>query len=685
STVYSYLPTDERSGLRFFVQGHFDVPVDRERVSPESTWNQRIVSVTPDVLAHAVRAAIDAEPTPETARGVLTVLPRAHELGSPLFTPIPDRLRDVFAMVPVLPCIDGELHVAQDVVQMNARMAALFDGASVDLTGVAPAPEKLVDAPDPPLPRRSLHILEATLPQRSHLVASDLGARPFSFADLVALLEHPRRIPALAHDDPEALLEGAATLYDVLLDGLDHAEREGPSLKAMGLRQHIRKRAIVVDAFGRLGPATSITRGSPQLRELYAERRRFVHPSFDPEHADDKAPAPPASRARVFLDRLGLATLSALDLVTDLEAHLGAKTHVTDFLEGSFPRDARGFSIVHAQMIDAPWTMHRRIAMLPVFPASDGAWRPISGPNCARVIGPDTPDALAKAWSSKLPVVRPEPDTPLADLLRAMNHPALSTADLVDALEDHPDLLDDDNSLGTLNLLSALDGDLTAGERQRLATLPLWPTTAGSRRALAGEGAAMIPERDELSTLFPDVAFVHPAARELAITRSANPARIGSCALLEAMSPGARAPLAITPTPEVARAVRAFLASADDPLGRREIALVETLPLFPSSSGEVRRLVTLHDAPKQLRDVYAAAREVRPLIDLDDTTRALLERLRLSARLKTLEVRDLIADIKAHPDAFAGCEPRIRTVLNAHAPSMARDTAQAACALPLFP
>jgi hypothetical protein len=78
-TIYSYLPTSQPSGLRFMIHSHFDVPVDRERIHPESAWNRWILEQVPAALARLAAAhdLLDVLPLPGEASGPFAFLPEA--------------------------------------------------------------------------------------------------------------------------------------------------------------------------------------------------------------------------------------------------------------------------------------------------------------------------------------------------------------------------------------------------------------------------------------------------------------------------------------------------------------------------------------------------------------------------------------------------------------------------------
>lgn len=151
STLYSFLPTAEKTGLRLLMQAHFEVPVDRERLAPNAPFNKWLLSQLPDLLeklcqpllraapptstapsptppsplppsstrsdvsdaqaSQALLAALPEPPLPAPsqtalAQALLEVLPLEQEL-SPLLRPLWPALREPLAGLPLLPCRNG--------------------------------------------------------------------------------------------------------------------------------------------------------------------------------------------------------------------------------------------------------------------------------------------------------------------------------------------------------------------------------------------------------------------------------------------------------------------------------------------------------------------------------------------------------------------------------------------------
>ena len=190
ATVYSYLPTAERSGLHLFIQGHFDVPVDRERVTPESPWNRWIMTKVPQqlgALGQKLLAAAGAPGKPPgpgaaaVARGLLAVLPLERELTSPLFRLIPAGLERALGPLALLPCTDGQLHPPGAVVVAAPAVARLFRGEPLAGSLLPPPPGGVARPAE-------VYFLDPELPPRAVEVARALGCAGLGAADLPDLL-----------------------------------------------------------------------------------------------------------------------------------------------------------------------------------------------------------------------------------------------------------------------------------------------------------------------------------------------------------------------------------------------------------------------------------------------------------------------------------------------------------------
>lgn len=262
-TVYSYLPTAENTGLRFFIQGHFDVPVDRERIAAESGWNRWILDRVPDLLARVAESVASLD----EARGLLDVLPLPEEITSGLFR---TAAATDLCQKAILPCTDGRL-----------RAPAQTRVASPQLTELV--------GPQAPL-------LEPS-PERSRRLALALGARPFGFAEL------------LDHLEGGSVPEDTARLLDLVLEDLEQLEREDRLELVWASEERLRSLPLLPQ-----GSPSCVFRARGRLREVYRDVKPLISPDLE-----DKP------RCVALLERLGCRELTEHDLVNDAQALL--ETH----------------------------------------------------------------------------------------------------------------------------------------------------------------------------------------------------------------------------------------------------------------------------------------------------------------------------------------------------------------------
>ncbi|MCC6877620.1 MAG: hypothetical protein IT378_25150, partial [Sandaracinaceae bacterium] len=224
-TVYAFLPTAERSGLRVLVHARFDVTLDRERLELGSSWNDALLREAGLALAQAIAELAEAR-----AR-VLEVIASPEELApgmAPLAASLASALRDV----PCLPGAAAELLPPSRSRLLEPALARALAG--VDLAGA-----------------RALEPLGA----RERSVALSLGARTFDLQDIVSWLGE-----TLREGEPPPSWLGAA-VYDAL------AEAGAPAIRALPLLLD-GAGALVSAGRARSAPATWVA--------LYAGERSLV-------------------------------------------------------------------------------------------------------------------------------------------------------------------------------------------------------------------------------------------------------------------------------------------------------------------------------------------------------------------------------------------------------------------------
>lgn len=536
ATVYSYLPTSERSGLRLFIQGHFDVPVDRERVTPESPWNRWLMTKVPVQLAALARRLLAPGAAVEpgaVARGLLAVLPLSRELTSPLFRLIPAWLGPALSTVAILPCTDGKLHPPAEVVSAAPALARLFDGEPLS-TAVLPARDAAAGSAARPA---WLYFLDPELAPRSVEVARALGCAELAAADLpevlTALLARvpdgaplPPSMPAFLRQPPASLLP----LYDLLLSEVQELERAGRVQKSAELVGRLRGLPLLPDESGRLhravpagSDALAPCFAAPAVRRAYSGQYVFIHPAFEAQPGAGEGAA--LGRGREFLQALGASRLGV--------EQLAAQTRREDL--GAMLRLHR---LLAAIADEIPQRARRVLAQQPVWPDATGWGRPLIGPDAAYL----APDPQLRALFPGLPLLHAEVAAwPHARELGA----SLQVQKVIAAL--HPDAapplrieptLDNIDRLQALlaarraELVAAFPPELGADGSPRspaLSALPLWRTISG--RLVAADHAVW---GDQVPALLPAGS---PEAEELAavLLRPSDAVRLQALAPLFAV------------------------------------------------------------------------------------------------------------------------------------------------------
>lgn len=684
ATIYSYLPTRERPGLRLLVHAHFDLPVDRERLDLDSAYNRWVLARAGTLVARAARAAIHGdgddhddrapEAALDRARAVLGILPRADELAHPAYAALADSARRALAEVPCLPGADRTL-----VAPCRAAMAAdqrLVDVlAGVDLDG------------------HGLRLL-AVLPDRAARAAAYLGAVGFDTGDLAALVAR----------DPACLDRGEIALLDALGRDVDHP--------AIG---HLSEVAFVRDTLGQRRRPGEVARADRALRAVYTvsgttpgatarpllaaeldpragaevdpgpERRGAAGPGTETDRTSGNAPA----RDRLWR-RLDVPVLDTDSLLADLHrepvarailardgvarliTYLAARpAHLAGFIDavarGHIPMDADRARDLHAALDsvrdDLPPRLCARIGQAPLFPDRAGALRPLAGPAAALV--PADGDIVAMA-----------PDAPWLDpgvaalpyigrLLDQLGATPAGAADVARAL-----LREDDRLLDTtgdaavrhaLAYLSTHADELSAALGRRLAEAPVWFSDRGARLPL---NALRRPPCD------PTLAALYGAWDAFPLIDEQGPGHGAPSALAVATALGLATRVAVTDhdtlvddlhrdleiTPPARALVLAALADAASILPRQRLARAARAAVFLATDGALHALAAWSEPAEPAGSGCGHARGVlraalghgsRPLLAADDELA--LAGFLDAAGVAPATVADLVAAIERDP------------------------------------
>ncbi len=560
ATVYSFLPTNQHSGLRFFIQAHFDVPVDRERLNPESRWNALILDQVPGLLARVMaRVAADGRAQTETgcaggaprrnaqerARGFLSVLPRHEELGAPIVRRVADGLAPALREIACLPGADGEPHPPAQTLIAPLSVVSLFGGEPIDARLVGGAAGRLFFLDPSP---------ERETAERERALAQALGCRELHADELADVLERALGEAAAVRPEelPAALREPAAGAQAQLLEllhGLVEARErrgdpvapllerlsalplipcdDGTSRPASGDRQVVSLRGD--------GPAQA----SPALRVAYGGLRPFVARRFDALMPGESPPA----RVTELFDRLGVPRLDLEGLVADLEAVLQRVTVLDQLDSVALPGSRERLDDILTVLAPAPWELLERAAALPLFEAEDGRYHPATGEGGAvRVEAGATGDALKRFYRGRRPIASGGPG-PGRELLERLGVPRLTLETLVADLEQGllvaPKGRPEDTVAGLRRLHGLLEevrSEIPRRLRETLVELPIWPDGEGTARPLTGPDAARIPASETVLELLDHLPYLDAEVRARAHVADMEAPEVGAAEVLAAFT-----------------------------------------------------------------------------------------------------------------------------------------------------
>ncbi|HTE55612.1 MAG TPA: hypothetical protein VK698_32380, partial [Kofleriaceae bacterium] len=265
-TIYSHLPTKERSGLRFLVHARFDVPLDRERLDLSSPWNRWALTEAAPLFARLVARLAAGDPG-----AALAVVPLPDEVAHDAYRELAEVAATDLCRSAILPGADGErLAPCAALTVDDPRVARALAGVEV-IDGRRPC---------------------APLAARETAVARMLGARPLQSADIVAVIA--REAGAAGSFAAPWSAARLAELAEVL--GADPAADLSP----------LRDARFLPDHRGCARLPSEVLRADGELRALLAPVRPLV--------ADELA-GPGSHR---FLDGVGARVARTGDLVGEL-------------------------------------------------------------------------------------------------------------------------------------------------------------------------------------------------------------------------------------------------------------------------------------------------------------------------------------------------------------------------------
>lgn len=439
ATLYSFLPTREHSGLRFFVQAHFDVPVDRERLDPDSEWNSWILGHVPGLLARLASSLATQPNAVEGARGFLTILPHGDDLGTPLLRVIHAGLPDALGDIPCLPTAHGDLQAPRRTLAAGPRVVELFGDATLDGRWLG-------------RPGESLAFLDLDLSERGLEIARHLGCVDLDGRAVVELLERVLADDVPPETRPEFLRQPTVAqgrrVFELLHGVLEQADRDGTG---DALAERLARLPIFPCDDGQSRPLrrpgahpwATPARATPDLRRVYGGLRPFLDPAFDADRVTSDAATSSArvpARVTELFDRLAVPRLDLFRLVEDLEASLEGFSVLEHLDATRFPGDAERLEAVLAVLAGAGQVLVEHAARLPLFAADDGrfhraatALEVVDGepPGVVLVEEGAADDALRSFYAGRRPLAVGAPGSPSLELLERAGTPRLGPSQLL--------------------------------------------------------------------------------------------------------------------------------------------------------------------------------------------------------------------------------------------------------------
>lgn len=527
-TVFSFLPTRERSGLRFLIHAHFDLPVDRERLSLDSPWNHWAIAQAGVLLARIVRF-LCREASPDCIDGALAVLPLPEELAHPAYAAMLPVLARSAADIPFLTGADGaRIAPTRATVIDNAALARALAGHALDEDGRhALAP--ITDDDEHSARRQRL--------------ACALGAPRFTVENLVALLV--RTLDTVAIDlSPAGLPPPHPWLSPPHSRHVAEALAAAPASSTRDAR--LRPLPIFVDDRGQLHIGAALVRASRELRAVYGDARAFLHPTLT-------AMCDRSSTAADWCLRMGVRELGADDLLADLRSGQLPASIIRTRTEPLFDYLAR-----------LPEPAIADLGTLAIFPTNKNGSAPLMplsappepglDPYAIAWLADDSPFARFTATfgqadleSPERPHTRPRRPAFIADalarthrrLLRALGAHTLDIAAFVAHLPGATSASDEAPGSWTLTdrelrrfhaVVDSVRADLTPRLAQALAQTRIFPDRDGRRCSLIGPERALVPHNvgdSDLYELVQNARWLAPDIAALAYVRQLDVQTIG--------------------------------------------------------------------------------------------------------------------------------------------------------------
>ncbi len=607
-TVFSHLPTGERSGLRFLVHAGFDVPLDRERLDLRSEKNLVALEHAGRLLLRLVRHVVArAEASTERSHmlgDLLRVLPLRSELGHPAYALLLDAFLKDAAGEPMLCGAGGELlEPRRAAVLPEASLSAPLAGIELDTVG-----------------RRALAPLEF----RSENVAVELGAVRHGYDDVVNWLSRAAggvregSIP----EDPRLSLALPAVL--------DAIGRSGVSVDPL------RGVPCLPDAQGRFRLPRSLARAHGVVRTAYGDARPILAARLHEEATEG---------LKRVLDLLRIPTLEPQDLAQDLQ----------DDAMAARVLDPDRDELVLAALEAVPRGLLAPLAVRARFRDEEGVRRPLQSDDERSIawLAPDNGfgELIRSVRTRTCRLIAPSIQARFRSLLERLGARVFGLPQLLEAI-GRGALWLSAQQLGALHRwLEDGRAGLSARIVRAIAYAPLFPDQVGRLRPLLGEERAWLADDADVVGLSDVGPWVAEPMASSELVRALPVERVGPDAVVHALLGDPGGPSGLGDAAILKRAY-AYLARHG---GRVLPDLAERLieaPLWQDAKGETHPLKQLRAAPRDevLLALYQQWDRF-PLIDEDGpgSAGAAVRGLRLDRHLVEPDGAHLVADLLEAP------------------------------------
>jgi transglutaminase-like putative cysteine protease len=607
-TVFSHLPTGERSGLRFLVHAGFDVPLDRERLDLRSEKNLAALEHAGKLLLGVVRHVVTrAEDSTERSRrlsALLHVLPLRSELGHPAYALLLDAFLKEAAGEPMLCGAGGELlEPRQAAVLPEASLAEPLAGIELDILG-----------------RRAL----APLEPRSENVAVELGAVRHGYDEVVSWLARASggvregSVP----EDPRLSLALPAVL--------DAIGRSGVSVDPL------RTVPCLPDAQGNFRLPRGLARAHGVVRAAYGDARPILATVLHEEATE---------AVRRVLDRLGIPALDPQDLAQDLQDDAMAARLL----------DPNRDELVLAALETVPRDSLAPLAARARFRDEEGIRRPLQSDD-EQAIAWLTPDngfgeLIRSVRTRTCRLIAPPIQAQFRLLLERLGARVFGLPQLLEAV-GRGELWLSAQQLGALHRwLEDGRAGLSGRMVRAIAHAPIFPDRVGRLRPLLGEQRAWLADDADVVGLSDVGPWVAEPMASSELVRVLPADRVGPDAVVRALLGDPGGPPGLGDASILKRTYAYLAKHGGRVLPELAERLIEAL-LWQDAKGETHRLKQLRAAPRDevLLALYQQWDRF-PLIDEDGpgSAGAAVRGLRLDRHLVEPDGERLVADLLEAP------------------------------------